>query len=432
MERQSLSSPIQQQAKRIVTPRYDSAILKLIPLSKHATQTYLRDKSTISTPPNPPQIIKQSHKAIHLKLSHVQNVDEDTPDDETTSVIHARRFNDGAVASSVLLGRNKQTGINHSGVSRALCEVSFSRSDAGKSDKNQCDSESQPLVAYLSMRKAPKLHLVHIDGRVVNEPLGRTIPIHHGSVISLRGALEYAYLVQICKDDVTQSTQQPARFKNDEGEGSADETSSLKRKADSISMSTPPKKNNAPHQEIRKRSHQLMVGEQTCALCMDILIKSTFAIPCSHAFCAECTQQVVNNTCPSCRGTVTQWMPARSFDTIIWATALQGCFDVDDAKAYLDRRKDNGEEDPTEEERACILGNIKCDSSGYYMPSPARNGAGMATTMPTMPPMFQNVNPNLTSLGNSTNLTVNTTNTTISGNQKAGASADDAICLDSP
>ena len=78
------------------------------------------------------------------------------------------------------------------------------------------------------------------------------------------------------------------------------------------------------------------------------------------------------------------------------------------------------------------LGNVKCDSSGYYMPS-ARNGASMTTAMPNMPHMFQNVNPNL--IGNSvgafgdTNSTVNTTNI---GNQKAGTSADDAICLDSP
>ena len=78
------------------------------------------------------------------------------------------------------------------------------------------------------------------------------------------------------------------------------------------------------------------------------------------------------------------------------------------------------------------MGNVKSDSSGYYMPS-VRNGASVTTAMPNMPQMFQNVNPNL--IGNrvgafgGTNSTVDTTNI---GNQKTGTSADDAICLDSP
>ena len=59
--------------------------------------------------------------------------------------------------------------------------------------------------------------------------------------------------------------------------------------------------------------------------------------------------------CPTCRGKVKGWMPALSFDTIVWATALRGCFEKDDAKYYLERREGCGETAATEEERGSIL-----------------------------------------------------------------------------
>lgn len=322
-------------------------------------------------------------------------------------MIHARRFQDGSVAASVLLGRNQITGITQSSVSRALCEISFSRRE--QQVNNNSNSDQSSLVAYLSMRKAPSQHAVHIDGKLVSQPLGRTIPINDGSIISLWGSCTFAYRVQIRNEDIQQ-------HKSDEPP--------KKRRATASPSS--PKKPSATH-EIRKRGHQLMVGEQTCSLCMDILIKSTFAYPCSHAFCSECTEQCVDNTCPNCRGKVEGWMPARAYDTIIWATALQGCFDRDDAIAYLERRKENGEQDPTDEEKACILGDAeaKKGSNGYYMPSPPKNAVATATLPPLFPTNPLNgIASNL--FGN--NLTVNAA----AGNGKAGHSADDAIILDSP
>ena len=70
------------------------------------------------------------------------------------------------------------------------------------------------------------------------------------------------------------------------------------------------------------------------------------------------TRWVVDMTkgqCPTCRGEVKGWMPALSFDTIVWAAALQGCFEKDDAKYYLERREGCGETAATEEERGSIL-----------------------------------------------------------------------------
>ena len=233
-------------------PHDETALLKLQPLTRQSCCTHLINQS------HPIPDCPDSHRPITLKLSQVHNVDEDP-----SIVFHARKFDDGSVAASVLLGRNPTTGIQMSSVSRALCELSFSRSDKNNTIAKK-DGQSW-LVAILSMRKAPGMHAVHIDGVAVDKPLGRTIPIKDGSIISLWGPLGFAYLVQILNRDDAQQKQK-----------AHSKSVSLKRKAVEPPSSS---KQLSAHKEIRKRGHQLMVGEQTCSLCMDILIKSTFAYP---------------------------------------------------------------------------------------------------------------------------------------------------------
>lgn len=252
-------------AARIITPRDDTAVLKLIPLNKQDCQMHLRKHQQSSSIPSP----DVNHRPIILKLSHVLDVDTVSYKSDTASVIHARRFQDGSVAASVLLGRNETTGIKQSSVSRALCEVSFSRSDSNKISGKTLDGSQMTessLVAYLSMRKAPNQHAVHLDGKIVSEPLGRTIPIRDGSMISLWGAFDFCYLVKIQSEDDTTTTTRNSR----------EEEPPLKKRAKSHQES-PEKPSEI--QVIRKRAHQLMVGESECAMCMEILIKSTFAIP---------------------------------------------------------------------------------------------------------------------------------------------------------
>ena len=60
-------------------------------------------------------------------------------------------------------------------------------------------------------------------------------------------------------------------------------------------------------------------------------------------------------SCPTCRCQVERWMPARAFDTIVWAAALQGTFERSDAEEYLQRREACGEAAPTDDERASVL-----------------------------------------------------------------------------
>ena len=481
-------SPTPTKAARMVTPNHDdTAVLKLIPIDEAACLSYLRNRRV-----SPPTINESitSHRPIVLKLSPVRNlvdvrsssfsstISQNTSSDnmnKNMSVVYAKQFSDGNIAASVVLGRNKHTKIRLNGVSRALCEINFSRvegnrgtsADAGElnvahaaagsnNDENNINNNKQTLAAHLMMRRPPGKHLLCVNGCVVSEPVGRSISIQDGSIISLLGQSKFAYLVKFLEVDDTidsmplNGTDENSKPSNESTVASAATTSSISTELESQRISQPVKSEEqspcpehksptitattttsspTPHHLLRKRSHQLMIGEQTCALCMDILIKSTFAYPCGHAFCHSCTSSC-NNTCPNCRGKVEGWMPARSYDTIIWATALQGCFEKEDAKAYLERRRECGEDEPTEVERECILGNGGGDDhdgkgggkNGYYVPSPIKNGV---PTVAAMPPLYSNGN-GMAPLGNRLTYDVNTANSL----DMKGSSVDDPICLD--
>ncbi|KAL3795750.1 hypothetical protein HJC23_008237 [Cyclotella cryptica] len=285
------------------------------------------------------------------------------------------------------------------------------------------------------MRKDPSQHYVHIDGIAVSEPIGLKIPLQDGSIISLWGQTGFAYLVKILCDNQDDQEAKPNNHNVNvkcQHDKVSNQSTCQKRRADSPPSPPNSPKKPTPHQDIRRRGHQLMVGEQTCSLCMDILIRSTFAYPCGHAFCAECTGKCCN-VCPTCRGHVQGWMPARSFDTIIWATALQGCLDPEDAKSYLQRRKESGEEEPTIHEKECILGKAaqkeNGGENGYYLPSPSPCYPTPLNSTTLLPPLFSGaVNPAFHSCP--TSWTVNSGS--YLPNSRSGTSAEDAICLDSP
>jgi hypothetical protein len=126
------------------------------------------------------------------------------------------------------------------------------------------------------MRKAPAQHAVHIDGVPVSEPIGKRITLEDGSIISLYGQTGFAYLVKIQRDNPNEHDRDAPLPNNVNVHV---KSISQKRRADSLTSPPNSPKKPTPHQEIRRRGHQLMVGEQTCSLCMDILIRSTFAYP---------------------------------------------------------------------------------------------------------------------------------------------------------
>mmetsp|Transcript_16852 Transcript_16852/g.35661 ORF Transcript_16852/g.35661 Transcript_16852/m.35661 type:complete len:208 (+) Transcript_16852:506-1129(+) len=207
-----------------------------------------------------------------------------------------------------------------------------------------------------------------------------------------------------------------------------------------------------------------MIGEFTCAMCMDILVKSTFAYPCMHAFCEECSSSLTKDnattsllsmpisnkgTCPTCRGNVEGWGAARSFDTIVWATALQGCFDRDDAEYYLERRDQCGEDVPTEVERECILNSVgeanngedsngnntlfKSEAKIYLQPSSSKQQPLIKTLPPPSSSSTTNINGNPNNNNNNNNSIKKSSGVAKrkkTPSQNRGNSFMDAICID--
>mmetsp|Transcript_9037 Transcript_9037/g.19496 ORF Transcript_9037/g.19496 Transcript_9037/m.19496 type:complete len:503 (+) Transcript_9037:83-1591(+) len=449
----------------------------------------------------------QPRNHITLKLCEEKHCNEiielnDNDDDHNPTpevVRYAKRYEDGSIAAITHLGRNATTGVRWTAVSRALCDVSLNRSwltpgaGSGGGKKAVCmvdlaasssgrthsqtssstisgesrsddidynkpkqfvpphDSGDGMAAAFLSMRKAPQQHFVFLDGEFVEKPLGREVPLPHGSIISLCGPTGFAYEVVISQNDNMENNSMDAAEIND-GCVVVGETSSKKRKANPSdkTMTESPKRAKRqpqPHHEQRKRAHKLMIGEFTCAMCMDILVKSTFAYPCMHAFCEKCSRDISNavapsngahtrtsrGTCPTCRGKVEGWGAARSFDTIVWAAAMQGCFERDDAEYYLERREECGEDAPTTVERECILNDTEGGNDGgsgksdggknlYLPPNPSlQQSTNLIRTLPPLFPTASNGHLNNENHGG------------LGGRQrppKLGMSNDDVICID--
>lgn len=257
-----------------------------------------------------------------------------------------------------ILGRQKVTEIKWIGISRALCDVSLVE-------------RSSSVVASMRMRRPPNTHLeynshhVYLDGTLVNAALGAELPLTNGIIIALYGPTGFAYQVSVCQNI-------------ENADATVSETAN-------IACNSSPKRqkiNNLEGNEyvptererIRQRAHRVMEDEFKCALCTDILVKSTFAFPCSHAFCKDCSELYVTKksttsckvgTCPTCMGDVLSWMSARSYDSQVWSFALQGCFERTDAEEYLRRREKAGDDAPTEEERGSISNSSEGERDNY-------------------------------------------------------------------
>jgi hypothetical protein len=415
--------------------------LRLTPLSREECIALLKKKGKFLTncdPSFPPVPLEEQavRNAITLKLcsqtDDVIDVDDDDDQDgvEPEVVRYAVKYEDGSTAATTILGRQKGTGIKCVAISRALCDVSVA-------------VRSSSLVATMRMRKPPNAdhrrdgessankaknnHYVHLDGELVEEPLGGEIPLANGSIIALYGATGFAYQVRV--------------FRNDDGDdaaASADFVRSGPKRQKSNPAEEKPveKKERRPteRERIRQLAFEGMVDEFSCAMCLDILVKSTFAFPCSHAFCNECSESITNaaaaaaapstfstaadavsisspggtiattaaspktkGRCPTCRGDVMEWMPARSYDTQVWSFALQGCFERSNAEYYIERRAQAGEAPPTEEERGSIL-NIGVGEGGNTTDKQKMVDSGPINLPPSVVSLLSNKQPKMTNL----------------------------------
>jgi len=95
--------------------------------------------------------------------------------------------------AKVVLGRNRNTGIEWGAVSRALCEVCLTSQSFG-SPSDEVYSVSSKL--QLTMKKPAQEHAVHLNGRRVDSKVGVTTELKDGDILSLYGPLGFAYRVQ--------------------------------------------------------------------------------------------------------------------------------------------------------------------------------------------------------------------------------------------
>jgi hypothetical protein len=294
---------------------------------------------------------------ISIDIDDINETIEIEPEDPC--IKYAVSCEDGSQAAMAILGRQKVTEIKWIGISRALCDVSLVERSAS----------SSTVFASMHMRRPPNTdgqynsHHVYLDGDLVNVSLGVEIPLKNGSIIALYGPTGFAYQVCICQNI------ENANATANETTNITSNSSPKRQKINTAEAGMSDNEHHVPteRERIRQRAYKVMEDEFKCALCTDILVKSTFAFPCSHAFCKDCSELYATTnkkstsscnkvgTCPTCMGDVLSWMSARSYDSQVWSFALQGCFERSDAEEYLRRREQAGDDAPTEEERGSIL-----------------------------------------------------------------------------
>jgi len=118
-------------------------------------------------------------------------------------------------------------------------------------------------------------------------------------------------------------------------------------------------------------ARKLMRMESECPLCLDILVKTVSLHPCGHCFCGDCAEKHLKATssttaiaealskkleCPTCMSEICGFSRNRAIDGMIWAAALKGTFEREDAMQYLNRREQAGAGVATQEEKECVLG----------------------------------------------------------------------------
>lgn len=125
---------------------------------------------------------------------------------------------------------------------------------------------------------------------------------------------------------------------------------------------------------VEQHAHKLIRKESECPLCLEILVKTVSLHPCGHSFCGDCAEKHLKTTsstattiavaealskkteCPTCMSEICGFSRNRALDAMIWAAALTGTFEREDAMHYLNRREQAGAGVATQEEKECVLG----------------------------------------------------------------------------
>eukprot|EP00985_Skeletonema_marinoi_P013767 scaffold6868_cov120-Skeletonema_marinoi.AAC.12 len=196
------AEPSSASAKKAATKRAATAAAKeyfqLIPIKQEECIDLLKEKGVTCNACNDPQIndkIKRSPFTLKLPLNCkdiADFVDDYDSGDESTNTgkrskkpdyIRYWSPDDENENYSVVMKLGRfQMNPREGKISRKLCYVGL-RNDG---------------EAWISMCQKPSDHLVHVDGKIIEEPKGeQVLSLHNGTVLSLFGQTGFAYRVEI-------------------------------------------------------------------------------------------------------------------------------------------------------------------------------------------------------------------------------------------
>ena len=170
--------------------------------------------------------------------------------------------------------------------------------------------------------------------------------IESGSILSLEGKIGLALQVTIRHPLRGTTAIHLAPFATT----MKDEGNTKKRKAIDIDV-----------QSIRDAARESFIAELTCPVCHDVIVCALSSNVCNHKYCTTCVRniQVIAGTtciqCPMCRMFGSKWISDPCMDNMIWAGALDGKFEGDLAKTYLQRREKFMGDASTKEQTMCVL-----------------------------------------------------------------------------
>jgi hypothetical protein len=383
-------------------------ILKLIPLSQDQCASALSIGGDDNVATNdaggdechiPPDVATKRRSTMCLKLC---SESDDVVDVDNSYVDHpeptryARMDNDGNYSCELKLGRSEFSSVSWNKISRSLCDIGMTRVS-----NNNDNNSSNDVTAWIKMRKGVDQHMVHLNGKLLTRPIGQQFRIEDNSIISLFGATGFAYRIKIesngaviNRSEIVASRKRGATITDNTSQPNYGKNQNAKRHK---------------HPGVLQDAHSLIENSTECPLCCEIFVKTVAIHPCGHNFCegcAEthfsmntCTDDTTTNgktECPICRGLIQGFTRNRLVDSLIWAVALNGCFDRDDASSYLKRRENAKMDAPTDEQKECILRCAKGEQegimSGNHMNEPVFMEPKPLTSstkkyIPTLPPM---------------------------------------------
>jgi hypothetical protein len=363
-------------------PKYP--ILKLIPLTEDQCASELGCTAVDKNNAHPQEHQQQQDErtTMALKLCNESNdifdVDNYSPSQTIEPTRYAKYDDNGNYSVEMKLGRSVHAKIKWTMISRALLDIGMTRAARRKNDMNDINSSNgdgsgSVVTAWIKMRKEEEQHRVHLNGKLITAQVGKQIAVNDGTILSLYGPLCYAYRISIQSNGATINPSSSLSSSLSKKRG-ADDTENNNNDGNNANNSKRMKL-----QGVKKDAHQLFENESECPLCHELLVKTVATHPCGHSFCGECADTYLKTTtttasstanasskkseCPSCRSEISGFTRNRTVDTMIWAAALTGTFDRDDASNYLMRMEQAGERVATEEEKECIL---RCGNGEHH------------------------------------------------------------------